>query len=781
MCPNCGSKVNPSDDFCENCGAVLNSSAGSPLIQSTVSSPVASPATASGSITCSNCGTVNNAGEEFCGNCGAALTQTVAVPSASKPIQAAPSINGQPSTGTAGKRISARVSKPITKCPSCSSPINDGDRFCRKCGFNFVGSGLVTSSKISTNTPHFASQTDGGDIELTEGMMLGDNGKYRITKMIGKGGMGAVFLADDTILKRQVVIKALLHSDDADMVAASIKEREFLATVKHPNIVSIYDFFTIGTEGYIVMEFVNGRTLYQLMEKQGKPFDPATAVRHIRDIVAAFSYLHKLDLIYCDFKPQNVMVENLKDGSQTVKLIDLGTVIKYERTPDAVYGTTGFYAPEAVDHPSPQTDLYTICRSLAWMVTWLDLSKPQYGVPPRDAFPVFQANEPLYNLLYRGTHPDPTKRFKGGEELYDQLDGVLRMVEGGRPGVPVISKIFAGGALSQNSRLGSVGYPVLDEGDTAISALTQGDMALRRGDTANAERAYNQAAGMNRNSADASLRLADIFIEQGNFEKARAAIASVQTINSSYRVNMAEPANGPAEIALLRRADLNGWKAAWYNARLQEAQNKLPVAQDQYQGLVRDLPGELIPLLGLGHAQLVLGRLNEALANFYQVIKAEPDNTDAIFGACDALLGLKKYDEAVRVLERVNEMSARFNDARLRICNILLYQKPQSGPDELATVSQSLRRLQQMKVETPEFLLAQAEFYRRAWELAALGKLPGNFTYPDQQNGQSAPSRRVLGKMAEENYRAYLKRDPNAPNREEIVRAKFKVAPWRIL
>ncbi len=144
-------------------------------------------------------------------------------------------------------------------------------------------------------------------VQLGVGSVL--NGKYRITKEIGAGGMGAVYLAEDEVLKRRVVIKALLSDDDPDLVTQSIKEREFLAAVKHANIVSIYDFITVGTHGYIVMEYVGGKTLDQIMDERGQPFDAADAIKYMIGILPAFSYLAKLGLVYCDFKPQNVMLE----------------------------------------------------------------------------------------------------------------------------------------------------------------------------------------------------------------------------------------------------------------------------------------------------------------------------------------------------------------------------------------------------------------------------------------------------------------------------------------
>jgi serine/threonine-protein kinase PknG len=230
-----------------------------------------------------------------------------------------------------------------------------------------------------------------------------------ITREIGEGGMGAVLLAEDQLLKRSVVMKALLSEDDPDLIAQSIKEREFLAAIKHANIVSIYDFIAQGQRGYIVMEYVQGKTLDQIMQEQGRPFDVPEAIASIQSVLPAFIYLAKLGLVYCDFKPQNVMLEMLKDGSRVVKLVDLGTVIKYEPRPPDVYGTHGFYAPEAVKSPSPETDLYSICRTLAFLVTDMDLARPVFGLPSIEAYQAFR--EYPISLTGQGDTYQPTAAF----------------------------------------------------------------------------------------------------------------------------------------------------------------------------------------------------------------------------------------------------------------------------------------------------------------------------------------------------------------------------------
>jgi serine/threonine-protein kinase PknG len=755
-CPVCGNPVAPTDEFCENCGAELKPAKAAAAAGKNKKHPAVAVANANAPKICPNCQFANDPKDEFCENCGSALPASGAV------VVAAATKSSTANVSTAQVATSAVMpsAQLDIKCPRCGSPISINDKFCRKCGFNFVTSGLNTSRP--TAQVEVVPQTIDHKLSIDVGSRVGPDGKYELRKLVGKGGMGAVFLAFDRVLKREVVIKALLSSDDPDEVEAAVREREFLAAIKHPNIVGIYDFVSIGTEGYIVMEYVPGHTLFQLMESSNQPFEPAEACRLILAIMPAFAYLHKLGLVYCDFKPQNVMLEELKDNSTTVKLIDLGTVIKYTKDPQAVYGTEGFYAPEAVKQPSPETDLYTICRSLAWMVSFMDLSKPQFGMPPAEHYKAFRDFPILYRFLQKGTNPVPARRYHSAEEMQDQLGGVLRIIAGGNINIPVTSKLFATGSMASTGKLGVKGMTALDEKDKALDLLRQGDAALKQGNNTSALGYYNQAVGVNPASSDAHLRLAEIYIDQQKYSE------------------------GLAEITKVQRLEPNNWKIAWYTGRLLEAQENLTAARDQYAELVQELPGELPPLLALARALAKIGDTRQAVDTYNLVIKADPANTEALFGASDALVKSKDYDGAASALTMVSDTSSKYVDAQMRICKLYLEEKTQKAPKDLAEVSTALRQLDTRNVDTPDLLLTKARFYTEAHYMAQANQLPNDFRLPTDSidsgaASTQAPGPRRLGLLAEQNYQAYLERSPNIPNREELVRIKFKVAPWRLI
>src|SRR5262245_53000647 len=207
-------------------------------------------------------------------------------------------------------------------CSGCDTPLKRDSGFCPKCGQEYS----------------FIPSLNPGDVVAE---------KYEIKGTLAFGGLGWIYLALDTVLTRWVTLKGLLNSKDPKMLEVAVAEREYLAAVKHPNIVGIYDFVTHQDQGFIVMEYVNGKTLMTLRKEHDGPLPVAEAISYIAEILPAFGYIDEMGLVYCDFKPENVMVEE-----ETVKLIDLGAVRRADDTGGDVYGSKGYTAPEASDSPT---------------------------------------------------------------------------------------------------------------------------------------------------------------------------------------------------------------------------------------------------------------------------------------------------------------------------------------------------------------------------------------------------------------------------------------------
>ncbi|MDQ2713591.1 MAG: protein kinase [Chloroflexota bacterium] len=720
-CSNCRQPVAAADDICENCGAVLPSLSAGPVHRTAAASAAGPPVSAGSMTVCPNCQQPITPGDEVCEQCGVVLATTVTRP--------------------------GRVPAPAhqqEECPQCHAFVTPGVKFCNHCGFRFATNTSPAASSAISQPPLAASM-----VHLGVGSVL--NGKYQITKEIGAGGMGAVYLAEDQILKRRVVIKALLSDDDPDLVTQSIKEREFLAAVKHANIVSIYDFITVGTRGYIVMEYVGGKTLEQIMEERGQPFEAADAITYILGILPAFSYLAKLGLVYCDFKPSNVMLEVLKDGTQIVKLIDLGTVIKYVPKPDDVYGTHGFYAPEAVKAPSPQTDLYSICRTQAYMVTLMDLANPIFGMPAAEYYTAFRDHPELYRLLQRGTHAQPARRFQTAEELSDQLTGVLRFIVGGKPGMSASSRLFVFSVTTTSGKLGPRGEAALDENDKASDLLLAGDQALRSGNYDDALSVYRQAVSSHSRSLDAHVRLAEVLIDLGEFSQVEA------------------------ELTWAQRLAPNHWKIAWYTGRFLEAQERFALAANAYQEVIADLPGELPPLKALARVKARADDDAAAVTLYTTVLKADPGNTDAILGITSSLLNLQHWNDAITVLNGVSEAAAKYVDAQLLLCDLYLNRIAPLTAQNIEQASHAVSALEG-RTQDARYFLARGDVYRAAWQMARAGQLPPGVAIAAVTDTRAT----TLGATAEESYKEYLRRERHPADREAVVRRKFQVSPWRL-
>ncbi|MFF4643513.1 tetratricopeptide repeat protein [Streptomyces sp. NPDC001389] len=320
----------------------------------------------------------------------------------------------------------------------CGAPVGRarGDRpgrtegFCTKCGHPYS----------------FVPKLRSGDVV---------HGQYEVAGCLAHGGLGWVYLAvDRAVSHRWVVLKGLLDTGDQDAMEAAISERRFLAEIEHSNIVRIYNFVehldqrTGSLDGYIVMEYVGGKSLKEIANERRRPDgrrDPLPveqACAYGIEALEALGHLHSRNLLYCDFK-----VDNAIQQQDQLKLIDMGAVRRMDDGESAIYGTVGYQAPEVAElGPSVASDLYTVARTLAVLTFDFQGYTNVFvdSLPNPEHIEVFQRYESFYRLLVRATDPDPGRRFASAQEMADQLTGVLREVvalQTGRPR-PQLSTLF---------------------------------------------------------------------------------------------------------------------------------------------------------------------------------------------------------------------------------------------------------------------------------------------------------------------------------------------------
>ena len=202
------------------------------------------------------------------------------------------------------------------------------------------------------------------------------NGKYILTQELGEGGFGRTYQAIDQILNRVVVIKTFKSSPSQDMKVAEMRkqflnEAQRLVQCYHSNIVRFYEFFIEDGVPYIVMDYIEGKTLHQIVLPDN-PLPEATALKYVRQIGEALKVVHSKGLLHRDIKPQNLI---LSEDNQQVVLIDFGIAREFNQgiiqTHTNVvsdgYAPIEQYLPKAIR--TPASDIYGLAATMYTLVT----------------------------------------------------------------------------------------------------------------------------------------------------------------------------------------------------------------------------------------------------------------------------------------------------------------------------------------------------------------------------------------------------------------------------
>ena len=171
-----------------------------------------------------------------------------------------------------------------------------------------------------------ACPSDGAELTLSLPVERTIDGKYRLDRLIGKGGMGAVYEAADLRLARSVAVKIMLGRAFGDRQALRRFEREAQACARltHPNIVIVYDYGAAGADGaYLVMELVQGHTLRHELKRRGH-LPPAVAATWFEQICEGVAAAHQRSVVHRDLKPENVVIAETATGGEILKVLDFG-------------------------------------------------------------------------------------------------------------------------------------------------------------------------------------------------------------------------------------------------------------------------------------------------------------------------------------------------------------------------------------------------------------------------------------------------------------------------
>lgn len=263
------------------------------------------------------------------------------------------------------------------------------------------------------------------------GLRIGDlvDGKYRIIAQTGKGGMSTVWLALNEAVNKQWAIKEVKKSSPStsDQIIKQnlVTEAGILRHLKHPHLPSIVDIFNEDDTFLIVMDYIEGRTLSDILKEQGRQ-PQADVVDWALQICSVFKYLHSLNppIIYRDMKPGNVMLK--PDGN--IMVIDFGTAreYKHQSSEDTIHlGTKGYAAPEQFQdnhqQTDPRTDIYNLGATMYHLVTGKNPSKPPFKfLPIRQVDRTLSSG--LESIILKCVAPDPNERYQTVDDLEFALE-----------------------------------------------------------------------------------------------------------------------------------------------------------------------------------------------------------------------------------------------------------------------------------------------------------------------------------------------------------------------
>jgi serine/threonine-protein kinase len=271
------------------------------------------------------------------------------------------------------------------------------------------------------------------------------DGRYRVIERVGSGGMADVYCAEDEQLGRQVAVK-LLHrrfAEDREFVERFRREASSAAGLAHPNIVGVYDRGEWDGTSYIAMEYLDGRTLKQLIVDEA-PLDPVRAIDIAVQILRGARFAHKRGIIHRDLKPHNVMV----DAEDRAKVTDFGIAragASDMTQTGSIMGTAQYLSPEqAQGHAvTPQSDLYSIGICLYEMLTGrlpfdgdsaVTIALKQVNEPPIPPSAFNGAVTPeLEGVVLHALEKEPMHRFTDADEFILALERARTHILEGSP------------------------------------------------------------------------------------------------------------------------------------------------------------------------------------------------------------------------------------------------------------------------------------------------------------------------------------------------------------
>ncbi|WRH67815.1 MAG: protein kinase [Planktothrix sp. GU0601_MAG3] len=314
-------------------------------------------------------------------------------------------------------------------CPACMTENADNASFCTVCGFSLTPAGSSSSSSY----------------HLPAGALL-KQGRYKIEKTLGEGGFGITYKGTDSTNSLGVAIKELWPEKAIrqgttitwpNSITPQTKQQQlskfqleanYLSRCVHRNIAKVYDWFEENNTAYIIMEFISGKSLYQVW-KEEKTLLEERVKRYIIEIAEALKIVHSNNLLHRDIKPENIIIDN----QNRAVLIDFGASREFiaNQSTNMTQVLTAGYAPleqySAKGKRYPATDFYALCASMYELLTGelpaaaTDRVSSETLTTPRQLRP--NLSPLIEQVILTGMRMKVEERFQTADELIDALNG----------------------------------------------------------------------------------------------------------------------------------------------------------------------------------------------------------------------------------------------------------------------------------------------------------------------------------------------------------------------
>jgi serine/threonine-protein kinase PknG len=637
-------------------------------------------------------------------------------------------VHGRSRTGGRGRLGANLVAMPPVPLRDPASAVMtdpkvpESHRFCGQCG-EPVGRGRAGQPG---RTEGFCPR-DRTPYSFTPRLSPGDlvDDRYEILGALTHGGLGWIYLARDRNISesgadRWVVLKGLINTGDPDAMAAAMAERRFLVEIDHPNIVKIHDLAqhpdpqTGEMIGYIVMEYVGGRSLKDLAlsnvgpDGRRAPLPLTHVLAYGLEVLPAIGYMHDRGLLFCDFKPDNVI-----HTEERLKLIDLGAVRRIDDINSPLWGTPGYQAPElGTAGASISSDIYTVGRTLAVLSFDFAGFSTRYAdrLPDPADVELLRHEESYHRLLRRATHKESARRFSSAGDMAEQLVGVLREVLSAADGTPRPAastqftpeqRAFGTGAADEHLSGSAVAIalplPLVDPTDAAAGFLA----TLTTADPGSTVAALQRAPVR---TVEVTLQLVRALVEMGHVTAADTELRTMPDDGSDWRRN---------------------WSAGLIALAAGRPDQAVPAFDVVYDAL----PGEPAAQLALAAARELAGDRAGAGRRYERVWRVDHGFVSAAFGLARIRLADGDRLGAVAVLDEVSDSSSHHVAAQIAAVRAQLH--PGCGPLTAADFVESSTRLERLRLDTQrraslavEMFLAALNWLESAAAGGAAGPLP---------------------------------------------------------